>query len=77
VKYLVGLIQEQGPDGYNIKFLRKRLTCWIICFPEIEDTAVIDPSDTVLKSPHPMVSRSICKIVTTIFCVDLSGYNIN
>jgi hypothetical protein len=69
MKYFAGLFQEKGPDGY-MKYLQKQLTCWILCFPEIEDTAVIDPSDIVLKLPHPMVSESTWKIVTMIFGVD-------
>lgn len=58
VKYVVGMIQEIGPDGYNTKFLRKRLTCWAFCLPEIEDTVIEDPTDVVWKLPHPVVSRS-------------------
>jgi len=58
VKYVVGMIQEIGPDGYNTKFLRKRLTCWAFCLPEIEDTVIEDPTDVVWKLPHPAVSRS-------------------
>lgn len=41
-----------------------------ICYPESEDFAVIDPSDIVLNLPHPKVSRSSRRIVTTIFGMD-------
>jgi hypothetical protein len=58
VKYVVGTIQEIGPDGFNARFLRKQLTCWAFCLPEIEDTAVEDPTDVVWKLPHPVVSGS-------------------
>jgi hypothetical protein len=27
VKYIMGLIQELGPDSYNTRFLRKQLIC--------------------------------------------------
>jgi hypothetical protein len=66
-----------GPDGYNTIFLRKLHTCWAFCIPETEDTAVIDPSDSVLKLPPPLVSGSSYRIVTIIFGVDLSGYNVS
>jgi hypothetical protein len=56
VKYVVGLIQEIGSDGFNTRFLRKRLTCWAFCLPEIEHTALEDPTDVVWKLPHPVVS---------------------
>jgi hypothetical protein len=56
VKYFVGIIQVIGPDGYNTRFLRKRLTCWAVCLPEIEDTAVEDPTELVWMLPHPVVS---------------------
>ena len=58
VKCVVGMIQEIGPDGFNTKFLRKRLTCWAFCLPEIEETAVEDSTDVVWKLPHPVVSGS-------------------
>jgi len=68
-KYFVGLIQELGPDNYKIKIF----TCWIICYPDSEDTAIIDPSDILLNLPHPVVSGSDPGIVTMIFTVDFSG----
>jgi hypothetical protein len=34
MKYSVGLIQELGPDNYSIRFLKKRLTCWTLFFPQ-------------------------------------------
>jgi hypothetical protein len=76
MKYSAGLIQELGPDGYSTRFLMKRLTCWTLFSPEIEDNAVIDPADNVLKLPHLVVSGSNCRIVTMIFGKNLSGYHV-
>jgi len=42
------------------------------CFPETEDTAVIDPTDTILKLPYPVVSGSNRRNVTKIFAMNLS-----
>lgn len=50
--------------------------CWTFCLPEIQDTAVIEPSDTVLKLPQSVVSGSSCRMVTMTFCLDFSGYNV-
>ena len=44
--------------------------------PEIEDNAVTDPADIVLKLPHSVVSGSNCRTVTMIFGMNLSGYNV-
>jgi hypothetical protein len=52
------MIQEIGPDGYNTRFLRKRLTYWAFFLPEIEDAAIEDPTDIVLNLPHSAVSGS-------------------
>jgi hypothetical protein len=58
VKYFVGVNHEMEPDGCNIRFLYMQLTCWAFYFPEIEDNAVTDITDNVLKLPHPAVSGS-------------------
>jgi hypothetical protein len=76
VKYFVGLVQETGIDGYNTRLMRKQLTCWTFCFQEIEDTAVVDSTDIVLKLRHPVVSGSNRRIVTMIFGMNLSGYSV-
>jgi len=47
VTYVVSMIQGIGPDGYNTRFLRKRLKCWTFFLPEIEDTTLEDPADIV------------------------------
>jgi len=44
----------------------------IFCFPETEDTAVIDPTDIILKLPYPVVTGSNCRNVTMIFGMNLS-----
>ena len=72
-KYFVRLIQEPGPDNYKIKIF----TCWILCCPIAEDTAVLDPTDFHLNLPHPVVSGSGLGRVTMIFTVDFSDYNTN
>jgi hypothetical protein len=46
------------------------------CFPKTEDTAAIDPVDSVLKLPEPVVAGSSCRIVTD-FGMDLLGYSVN
>jgi hypothetical protein len=38
-----------------------------ILFPRDEDTAVMDPTDIVLKLPHSLVLGNDCRIVTLIF----------
>jgi hypothetical protein len=53
-KYFVELIPELGPDHCKIKIF----ACWILRYPDAEDTTLIDPSDTLLNFPHPVVSRS-------------------
>jgi hypothetical protein len=49
---------RNGPGGCHTIFLRKWPTCWIFCLPESADTAVIEPTNIVLKSPHPGDSGS-------------------
>jgi hypothetical protein len=44
------------PEGYNIRVLRKLTRMLDILFPETQDTAVIDPTDIVLKLSQPVVS---------------------
>lgn len=65
------------PDFYNRKILRKRFTCWTFCFSVTEDTAVINPSDNVLKISQLVVTGNNPRIITVTFGVNLSGYNIN
>jgi len=67
VKYFVGVNHEMEPNGCNIRFLYMQLTCWVFCFPEIEDSAVTNLIDSVSKLPHPAVSGSGHRIVTMIF----------
>jgi len=55
VKHFVGVNHEMDPDGCNIRFLYMQFTCWVFCFPEIEDTAVTNLTDNVSKLPHPAV----------------------
>jgi hypothetical protein len=75
VKYLVGLLQEMKPDGYNARYLNNRPTYWMFRLPKIEDaTAVMNLIDIVLKLPHPLVSGSSCRIVIKIFGMNLSGF---
>jgi len=50
---------------------------YIYCLPETEGKAVIYLPDMVLMLPHPGVSGSGRRIVTTIFGIDLLGYNVN
>jgi hypothetical protein len=73
VRYFVRLIQDKSPDDCKTRFLRKRLACWIFCFPETEDTVVLNLTAIVLKLPHPVVSGSNCRTVTMIFGMNLSG----
>ena len=47
-----------------------------IFFLEIEVTAVIEPSDTLLKLPQSVVSEISCKVVAVIFCMDFSHYSV-
>jgi len=62
---------------YNTTLLRKRLTRWTFCFPEIEDTALIYTSVDVLKLSHPVLSESARRIVAIVVDKNLSDYNIN
>jgi hypothetical protein len=45
-----------------------------ILFPKDEDTAIIDPTDIVLKLPHPMVVGNNCRIVTMIYGMNFERY---
>jgi hypothetical protein len=54
-------------------FWRNILT---IFFLEIEVTAVVEPSDTLLKLPQSVISESSCKVVAVIFCMDFSHYSV-
>ena len=58
---------RKGPGGCHTIFLRKWPTCWIFCFPESADTAETEPTNIVLKSPHPVDSGSSRWRVTVIF----------
>jgi hypothetical protein len=55
VKYFVVLIQEFGPDNYKIKFF----TSWILFYLDVEDTAIIEPSDILLNLPHPLFQEAV------------------
>ena len=61
-----------GWGGYHTRFLKNGPTCWIVCLPETEGTAIIDLPDIVLMLPHPAVSGNGRRIVTMIFGVDFT-----
>ena len=67
---------KMGPDICTVKFARKWLKSWKLCFPKTEDTEKIDPDDIVLKLPDPVAAGSNCRIVTD-FGMDLLGYSVN
>jgi hypothetical protein len=69
--------RKLGLMVYNTTILKKRLTYWTFCFPEIDDNALIYTSVDVLKLSYPVVSESARRIVAIIFGKNLSDYNIN
>jgi hypothetical protein len=72
----VGISNRERSDGYNSKFLWKRFTCWIFCWPDVADTAVIDLNDIVLRLPHPEFSGISRRRVNVTVGMDLSGYTV-
>ena len=48
-KYFVGLIQEMKIYGYNTRYFRKRLICFIFYFLQVKDGGVRDRVDIYLN----------------------------
>jgi len=71
------MIHGMKTRGYNTRIFFNDSHIVHFIFPEYEHTAIIDPADVVLKSPHPLVSGDNRHVINIIFDMNLQVIMLN